>query len=69
MSGRQPHDLVLDNTPSGARPPLDGFTEEILIHDQHLARLTTETSPTLREDFGVGAHHRRRAVDPLRRSP
>ena len=42
--------------PPGARPPLDGFTEEILIHDQHLARLTTETSPTLREGFGVGAH-------------
>ena len=31
-------------------------TEEIAIHDQHLARLTTETSPTLREGFGVGAH-------------
>ena len=26
------------------------------IHDQHLTRLTTETSPTLREGFGVGAH-------------
>ena len=26
------------------------------IHDQHLARLTPETSPTLREGFGVGAH-------------
>ena len=24
-------------------------------HDRHLARLTTETSPTLRESFGVGA--------------
>ena len=32
------------------------LTEEISIHDQHLARLTTETSPTLREGFGVGAH-------------
>ena len=31
-------------------------TEEMAIHDQHLARLTTETSPTLREGFGVGAH-------------
>ena len=30
------------------------LTEEIAIHDQHLARLTTETSPTLREGFGVG---------------
>ena len=39
------------------------LTEEIAIHDQHhLTRLTTEgwltteTSPTLREGFGVGAH-------------
>ena len=32
------------------------LTVEIAIHDQHLARLTTETSPTLREGFGVGAH-------------
>ena len=32
------------------------LTEEIAIHDQHLARLTTETSPTLRKGFGVGAH-------------
>ena len=32
------------------------LTEEMAIHDQHLARLTTETSPTRRESFGVGAH-------------
>ena len=32
------------------------LSEEIAIHDQHLARLTTETAPTLREGFGVGAH-------------
>ena len=32
------------------------LTDEIAIHDQHLARLTTETSPTLREGFSVGAH-------------
>ena len=32
------------------------LTEEMALHDQHLARLTTETSPTLREGFGVGAH-------------
>ena len=32
------------------------LTEEIAIHDQHLTRRTTETSPTLREGFGVGAH-------------
>ena len=40
------------------------LTEEIAIHDQHLARLTTETSPTLREGFGVGAHS---VLDHLRR--
>ena len=32
------------------------LSEEIAIHDQPLARLTTETAPTLREGFGVGAH-------------
>ena len=32
------------------------LTDEIATHDRHLARLTTETSPTLREGFGVGAH-------------
>ena len=32
------------------------LTEEMALHDQHRARLTTETSPTLREGFGVGAH-------------
>ena len=32
------------------------LTEEMALHDQHLARRTTETSPTLREGFGVGAH-------------
>ena len=32
------------------------LAEEIATHDQHLTRLTTETSPTLREGFGVGAH-------------
>ena len=32
------------------------LTEEMALHDQHLARLTTETSPTRREGFGVGAH-------------
>ena len=29
--------------------------EEIATHDRHLVRLTTETAPTLREGFGVGA--------------
>ena len=32
------------------------LAEEIATHDRHLARLTTEMSPTLREGFGVGAH-------------
>ena len=33
------------------------LTDEIVMtHDRHRARLTTETSPTLREGFGVGAH-------------
>ena len=32
------------------------LAEEIATHDRHLARLTTETSPTLRAGFGVGAH-------------
>ena len=31
------------------------LADEIALHDQHLDRLTTETSPTLREGFGVGA--------------
>ena len=47
---RQPH-------PPGARPPLDGSHRgNGDTHDEHLARLTTETSLTLREGFGVGAH-------------
>ena len=32
------------------------LAEEIALHDQHLARLTTATSPALCEGFGVGAH-------------
>ena len=32
------------------------LAEEIALHDQHLARLTTATAPTLCEGFGVGAH-------------
>ena len=31
------------------------LADEITTHDRHLARLTTETSPTLRAGFGVGA--------------
>ena len=32
------------------------LAEEIATHDRHLARRTTETSPTLCAGFGVGAH-------------
>ena len=32
------------------------LAEEIATHDPHLARLTTQTSPTLRAGFGVGAN-------------
>ena len=32
------------------------LADEIGTHDRHLARLTAETSPTLREGFGVGAN-------------
>ena len=32
------------------------LADEIATHDRHLARLTTETSPTLCAGFGVGAH-------------
>ena len=32
------------------------LADEITTHDRHLARLTTETSPTLREGFAVGAN-------------
>ena len=42
-------------TPSLARRWM-ALAEEIALHDQHLARLTTATSPTLCEGFGVGAH-------------
>ena len=42
------------NTPSVARRWI-ALADEITTHDRHLARLTTETSPTLRAGFGVGA--------------
>ena len=32
------------------------LADEITTHDRHLARLTAETSPTLREGFAVGAN-------------
>ena len=32
------------------------LAEEITTHDRHLTRLTTETSPSLCESFGIGAH-------------
>ena len=36
--------------------PWFALAEEIATHDRHLARLTTETSPSLRAGFGVGAN-------------
>ena len=48
---------VRQTYPPGARPPLDGSHRgNVRYTTSHLARLTTETSPTLREGFGVGAH-------------
>ena len=32
------------------------LADEVAMHDRHLARLTAETSPTLREGFAVGAN-------------
>ena len=53
----------LDTLPASAKHTLRALArrwialaEEIATHDRHLARLTTETSPTLREGFGVAAH-------------
>ena len=39
-----------------AHPPGAGLADEIATHDQHLARLTVETAPTLRESFALGAN-------------
>ena len=50
------------DTPAAAKHTLRALArrwialdEEIATHDRHLVRLTTETAPTLREGFGVGA--------------
>ena len=52
----------LDTPPASAKHTLRALArrwialaDEITTHDRHLARLTTETSPTLRAGFGVGA--------------
>ena len=42
------------------------LAEEIALHDQHLARLTTATSPTL-EGFGVGVYRLRVGIRLRRR--
>ena len=45
------------STPSGRWPAAGSPSpRKSRPHHRHLARLTTETSPTLREGFGVGAH-------------
>ena len=46
LPGARPSLRVQDRRP----PPV-----EIVDHDRHLSRLTTQTSPTLREGFGIGA--------------
>ena len=53
----------LDTPPAAAKHALRALArrwlalaEEVATHDRHLARLTTETSPTLRASFGVGAN-------------
>ena len=45
------------------------LAEEIATHDRHLARLTTETSPTLRAGVRGGRQQRGRVLDCLRRQP
>ena len=42
------------------------LADEITTHDLHLARLTAETSPTLREGLRRWRQHRRRDVNYLR---
>ena len=43
------------------------LSEEMALHDQHLARLTTETAPTPSLGLRCGRPHRGRVVDHLRR--
>ena len=50
------HQGIRQAHPPVARRRWMALAEEIALHDQHLARLTTATSPTLCEGFGVGAH-------------
>ena len=49
-------DRVHQTHPSGARPPVDDPRRGNRDTRRHLERLPTETSPTLRASFGVGAH-------------
>ena len=53
----------LDTPTASAKHPLRALArrwialvDDMATHDRHLARLTTETSPTLRAGFGVGTH-------------
>ena len=41
--------------PAGARRRWFALSVEIVDHDRHRGRLTTQTSPTLREGLGIGA--------------
>ena len=53
---------TIDTPTASAKHPLRALARrwfalsvEIVDHDRHLGRLTTQTSPTLREGFGIGA--------------
>ena len=50
-------DRLGETYPPGARPSLvrSRLRRDRWTHDRHLGRLTTQTSPTLREGFGIGA--------------
>ena len=45
------------------------LADEITTHDLHLARLTAETSPTLREGFAVGANTAAATLSGFARQP
>ena len=46
---------TIETPTASAKHILRALAVEIVDHDRHLGRLTTQTSPTLREGFGIGA--------------
>ena len=48
-------DRLGETYPPGARRRWFALSVEIVDHDRHVSRLTTQTSPTLCEGFGIGA--------------